>query len=56
MALRAEVLERDGYTCGYCGRPAQEVDHRLPLARGGSDNPANLVAACRCCNLAKGAR
>jgi 5-methylcytosine-specific restriction enzyme A len=53
--LRAEVLERDAYTCP-CGAPATTVDHILPRARGGTDALDNLQAMCGPCNYAKGAR
>lgn len=62
LAMRFRVLERDGFRCRYCGAAATdefvrlEVDHVLPLARGGKDNESNLVAACRNCNLGKSAR
>ena len=52
---RDTVLQRDRHRCHYCGAPATEVDHVLPVARGGTDAQDNLVAACRNCNLAKGA-
>jgi 5-methylcytosine-specific restriction endonuclease McrA len=32
---------------------ATEVDHRIPLSRGGSAWPANLVPACKPCNCSK---
>ena len=51
--VRLEVLERDDYTCHYCGTVADSVDHVLPKVRGGSDDEANLVAACIRCNSAK---
>lgn len=55
--LRFEVLRRDNHTCRYCGRSAPEVkltvDHVVPEALGGSDDPANLVAACADCNSGK---
>ena len=54
--LRGAVLDRDGWTCAYCGRETTEVDHVAPRARGGASTPANLVAACRSCNKAKGLR
>lgn len=55
--LRFEVLKRDGFRCVYCGatpeqRPLQ-VDHRVPIAAGGTDDPSNLVAACDRCNGGK---
>ena len=48
------VLERDKYTCVYCGEPANEVDHVIPRHLNGSDAPSNLVASCRRCNNLKG--
>ncbi|MGN6557916.1 MAG: HNH endonuclease [Solirubrobacterales bacterium] len=54
--LRGAVLHRDGWTCRYCGGEAGEVDHVEPRVRGGRTTPANLVAACRYCNRAKGDR
>lgn len=47
--LRAWVLVRDGYRCGYCGDSANTVDHVIPRIDGGSDDPANLVACCWRC-------
>lgn len=41
--------------CVYCGTPyADTVDHVLAQAKGGTDDPANLVSACSQCNSAKG--
>jgi hypothetical protein len=54
--LRGAVLDRDGWTCAYCGHEATEVDHVDPRARGGATKPHNLVAACRLCNKTKGVR
>jgi len=53
--LRLDVLERDGWTCHWCGGPASHADHLLPRSRGGADDPDNLVAACSPCNLSRGA-
>lgn len=57
--LRYEVLRRDGHTCRYCGRASPEVtltvDHVVPVALGGTDDPNNLAAACRDCNAGKSA-
>lgn len=54
---RYEVLRRDNHACRYCGQMAPEVkltvDHVMPKALGGSDDPGNLVAACRDCNSGK---
>lgn len=55
--LRFEILARDSHTCRYCGRAAPEValqvDHVIPVALGGSDEPANLATACADCNGGK---
>lgn len=55
--LRFEVLRRDNHTCRYCGAKAPDVelqvDHVIPEALGGADDPANLVAACKDCNAGK---
>jgi hypothetical protein len=53
---RLTVLARDCYECAYCGEPANEVDHVISRKDGGTDDLDNLVAACRRCNLAKGAK
>lgn len=55
--LRYEILRRDDHTCRYCGARAPEVvltvDHVIPSALGGSDDPSNLVTACQPCNSGK---
>lgn len=54
---RYEVLRRDGHRCRYCGSgpdtSALTIDHVVPVSLGGSDDPANLVAACKDCNAGK---
>jgi hypothetical protein len=55
--LRFEVMRRDKHTCRYCGASAPDVkltvDHVVPRALGGGDEPANLVTACKDCNAGK---
>lgn len=58
-STRFEVLRRDGHRCRYCGAsPADgavlHVDHVVPKALGGTDDPGNLVTACEPCNAGKG--
>lgn len=55
---RADVLERDGHVCRYCGsaEPPIECDHVVPVARGGTSDPDNLCACCKPCNASKGAK
>lgn len=55
--LRFEVLKRDNHACRYCGETAPTVkltvDHVVPVALGGADDPSNLVTACQPCNAGK---
>lgn len=57
--IRFQVLDRDNFTCQYCGEKAPdvelEVDHINPVSKGGTDDLQNLVAACKSCNRGKGA-
>lgn len=53
---RDNVLRRDQYTCGYCGRRGNTVDHILPVSRGGQNTWENTVTACTGCNSRKGAK
>lgn len=39
--------------CAYCGRMAAEIDHIIPISRGGTGDKDNLVPACRSCNARK---
>lgn len=50
---RAVVLERDGGVCQWCGAPATEADH---LEDGKAPDPSRMVASCKACNAARGAR
>jgi 5-methylcytosine-specific restriction endonuclease McrA len=46
-----------GGCCAYCGAaPWQELDHAIPLSRGGTNWPANIRPACEFCNTSKGAK
>lgn len=42
--------------CWWCGKKlgkTYHIDHRIPLSRGGSNNPENLCLTCPKCNLSK---
>lgn len=56
--FRLRILRRERGRCFYCrgSLRAREwsLDHVVPLARGGSDRPSNLVACCARCNWEKG--
>lgn len=59
-ATRLRVLDRDGWTCAFCGKPLEgpdaTVDHLTSKSEGGTDDLWNLVACCRTDNSRKGAR
>ena len=45
--------KRQGKACAYCMRPADTIDHAVPLVRGGTNYEGNLVPCCRSCNGSK---
>jgi 5-methylcytosine-specific restriction enzyme A len=47
--LRKRVL-RESPKCETCGRPATDVDHRVAVADGGTDDRSNLRALCLDCH------
>lgn len=55
-AIRIPILIRDEYMCAYCGRKADTVDHIMPKSKGGTEDPSNLVACCKRCNMKKNNR
>jgi hypothetical protein len=54
------VLEMDDGICGICGHDVDpqdfQVDHIVPLARGGEHSYGNSQVAHSSCNMRKGAR
>lgn len=50
--LRAEVYERDEYTCRWCGRFGGRLDphHRWATGQGGPDTLENVVSVDRLCH------
>jgi hypothetical protein len=60
--VRAEVLDRDGFTCQMCGKGAGELDeetgrrvrlhlgHIVDKSFGGTDEASNLRTLCSTCN------
>lgn len=55
---RREVFERSQGRCHYCSAVLSldgkwHVEHQVPRALDGTDDPSNLVAACAPCNLQK---
>lgn len=59
--LRREIFIRDGFKCQECGaHPGKDkavclqVDHIVPVAKGGSNEISNLRTLCDICNSGKG--
>jgi len=50
-----KIFQRDNYTCVYCNKIGGklEVDHIIPISRGGGNELSNLATACRKCNRQK---
>lgn len=62
-SLRRKMLIRDNYTCQICGNSKQkepnlllEIDHVIPLSRGGITSEENLQTLCWKCNRSKGTK
>lgn len=56
--LRERVMKRDNYTCRLCGKymPDEvglQVDHILPISKGGKTVMSNLQVLCSKCNGSK---
>lgn len=61
--LRERIKERDNYTCQKCHLSSNdeknlllEIDHILPLSRGGITSEDNLQTLCWKCNRSKGSK
>lgn len=57
--LREQLSEAQNHRCAYCGadvRTGATMEHVIPRARGGRCVWANLVIACRGCNMERRAR
>ena len=56
--VREYLLEKWKRKCAYCGKKniPLEVEHIIPVVRGGSDRVSNLTMACHDCNQKKGTK
>lgn len=52
----SELFQHITPHCFYCKEEAEDLvlDHAVPVSRGGSNHPTNLVPACARCNGQKG--
>ena len=60
-ALRESIKKRDHYTCCECGNSIHkepnlllEIDHIMPISKGGKTEESNLQTLCWKCNRSKG--
>ena len=58
--LREQIKIRDNYTCQICGNSTYkepnlllEIDHIIPVSKGGKTTPENLQTLCWKCNRSK---
>lgn len=61
QSRRFAIFKRDEYRCRICGANADdgvtlEVDHKVAVSAGGSDDDENLWTTCYDCNRGKGDR
>lgn len=61
--LRKQIMQRDNCTCKMCGISTYkepnlllEIDHIIPLSKGGLTTEENLQTLCWKCNRSKGAK
>lgn len=61
--LRQQIKERDHFTCKYCGASIEkepnlllEIDHIVPVSKGGLTTEDNLQTLCWRCNRKKGSK
>jgi len=47
------ILDRDEHRCVYCGKPANGIDHVIPISEGGPTYTCNGVCCCIKCNRSK---
>lgn len=59
-SIKFEVFKKYDYKCVECGATKEdcrlEIDHIIPVSRGGSDELSNLQVLCKDCNSAKSNR
>lgn len=57
LEVQRQVHDRDGGRCVKCASTFKlQIDHVVPLSKGGSNEIGNLQVLCMACNTAKGNR
>lgn len=63
-AKRFAVYLRDRFTCVYCGADLHgvtdprhiQLDHKIPVSKGGSNLEHNVFTSCMRCNCSRGSK
>ena len=67
-SIKRDALQDENYKCPYCGytegqiphtsdkRTKWEIEHIIPVSRGGHDSLSNIKIVCWPCNRSKGAK
>lgn len=42
--------------CAYCDKPSEQIDHIIPISKGGLHDISNVIGACKKCNQKKAAK
>ena len=49
-----DIIKMYSGKCVYCGGTYNDMDHIIPVSKGGGTTKNNVVPSCRKCNLRKG--
>lgn len=59
-SVRHDLLVKAKFRCQYCGVTASqarlEIDHKIPVSKGGTNVVSNLQVLCMRCNRGKAAK
>lgn len=53
---REFLFEKFDGICAYCAKPADTIDHVIPVSKGGGSRRGNILPACGSCNSRKRTR
>lgn len=56
LITESDLQKMYSKNCIYCGALAEQIDHIIPLARGGRHAIGNLAPSCANCNQSKGSK
>ena len=60
VVRRMEIIKRDNFSCYICNKLLEikeiELDHLIPVSKGGNSSSENIAVSCRDCNRGRGNR